>query len=235
MDHPHILQLYGFFEEPSRFNMVLEFAAQGDALQYMMRTEPQRRLRTARTILWQVCQALAYLECVHVAHRDIKPENILVMEGPNVQVKLGDFGWAVWYKPGILRNTTLCGTAEYIPPEVLQPAPTRYMAEHIDVWMFGVLVVELMQGTTPFRPDDYDQPDSVIFEKIRSFESANQLELLPVAQFQDLVHSLLCKEPLGRCPATKVLHHPFFSSMGRSSHQEKIPTVAQRRQLFQQT
>jgi serine/threonine protein kinase len=56
-----------------------------------------------------------------VIHRDIKPENIFMSKaaGPSNRevVKLGDLGWAIVQRAASKR-TTLCGTAEYLPPEV---------------------------------------------------------------------------------------------------------------------
>lgn len=234
LDHPHILRLCGFFEEPARLNVVLEFASQGDVLHLMNRTDHRNRCRLARKILWQVCQALAYLECVHVAHRDIKPENILVVD--TLRFKLGDFGWAVWYKPGLARNSTLCGTPEYVPPEVLDCRYARYNAELVDTWMLGVLAIELMQGSTPFRPlMNHKVPDHrITFQKIRSFQSTDQIGLLPRVSYRDMVRKLLSREPLDRCQASEMLNHPFFAKMGKPTLRT-YPTVAQRRQLFQNT
>ena len=233
LDHPHILRLLGFFEEPTQFHIVLELAPEGDVLQFMRRMTWRNWTRVVRKILWQVVQALAYLESVHVAHRDIKPENILLMDG--MRVKLADFGWAVWYKPGLARNRTLCGTPEYIPPELLASRKLPYHAEFVDAWMLGVLVIELMQGRTPFRPSDPDKSyDKVIFHNIRCFKTINQIDWIPRSQYRDLAAKLLRKDPLERRPASDLSHHPFFAKMAKEARLSS-PTVAQRCQLFQNT
>lgn len=153
INHVNILPLYGYFESSTDFNLVLEFAQVGDCYEKMSslsRTASKKEYRTfAKTVLWQVCQAVAYLEQVSVAHRDIKPENIVVVDHTNT-VKLADFGWACWFKPG-QHHTTLCGTAEYLPPDLLRKS--GYDASYVDRWMVGVLAVELMEGSTPFLYD----------------------------------------------------------------------------------
>lgn len=85
----------------------------------------------------------------HVIHRDIKPENLLV--GIKGELKIADFGWSV-HAPNS-RRQTLCGTLDYLPPEMvegrdhdnaarqrtppgrsilLQPLSSRWHAQHAD-------------------------------------------------------------------------------------------------------
>lgn len=75
-------------------------------------------------------------------HRDIKPENILITKDNHA--KLCDFGFA-----SILEyRSTLCGTFEYMAPEMIQKKPYDYK---IDIWGLGILLFELIQGYAPFR------------------------------------------------------------------------------------
>lgn len=57
-----------------------------------------------------------YCHSKHVIHRDIKPENLLL--GMNGELKIADFGWSV-HAPNS-RRKTLCGTLDYLPPEMVQ-------------------------------------------------------------------------------------------------------------------
>ena len=134
LQHPHILPLLGYLETDTQVQLVLEHAAEGDLqnyLKYHCRGNANRVDLTRRVILPSLCQALQYLDECQVAHRDLKPENILVCsnknsnssnscnnnEGAGVTIKLADFGCAVWWRPGGLRHSTLCGTAEFVPPK----------------------------------------------------------------------------------------------------------------------
>ena len=56
-----------------------------------------------------------YLHKMNIMHRDLKPENLLIDKDLNI--KLCDFGWSVEYECNVQRNT-LCGTYEYMAPEV---------------------------------------------------------------------------------------------------------------------
>ena len=64
----------------------------------------------------QLADALVYCHSKKVIHRDIKPENLLVsMKG---DIKIADFGWSV-HAPSS-RRTTLCGTLDYLAPEMVE-------------------------------------------------------------------------------------------------------------------
>lgn len=99
-----------------------------------------------------VCEALAYLHSQNIMHRDIKvwscpiqPENVLLNKTTN-EAKLCDFGFAA-----ILgERKTLCGTYEYMSPEMIQNRPYDYK---IDIWALGILLFELISGSAPFKGD----------------------------------------------------------------------------------
>ena len=105
-------------------------------------------LSQAQVLIRQVASALSHLESQHVAHRDVKSENVLVTEqhvGGHVVVKLCDFGYAVTYTQDDDMHTTMCGTPEFIPPEMI--TDSDYSARFVDPWALGALSYELVMGT----------------------------------------------------------------------------------------
>lgn len=92
--------------------------------------------------------ALEYLHERHMAYRDLKPENVLLdLHG---HIKLCDFTFARYIAPGD-RAWTMCGTPDYIAPEVI--ACTGYGLA-VDWWSLGVLCFELQAGYPPFAAAD---------------------------------------------------------------------------------
>ena len=79
-----------------------------------------------------------------IMHRDIKAENIMMCE--NGYLKLIDFGLAHKLKPGQVAQT-VCGTVEYMAPEVLQEQDYGLW---VDWWSVGILMYEMLFGVTPF-------------------------------------------------------------------------------------
>ena len=87
---------------------------------------------------------LEYLHSRDIVHRDIKLENLLLAD--NGVVKICDFGWCS--PPGDECRNILCGTYEYMAPEVVKELD--YTAK-VDVWSVGVLAFEMVHGKSPFH------------------------------------------------------------------------------------
>lgn len=92
--------------------------------------------RSAR-YTYQVADALDYCHRNHVIHRDIKPENLLLTLNGNV--KLADFGWSV-HAPSLRRNT-MCGTLDYLPPEMVEG---KEHGPYVDNWCLGMYVYSIL-------------------------------------------------------------------------------------------
>jgi aurora kinase len=127
--------------------LILEFAGKGE-LYKLLRKENRFPEWKAAQYIAQMAAALKYLHKKHVMHRDIKPENILV--GIHGEIKISDFGWSV-HAPNNRRNT-MCGTLDYLPPEMLKPGSAEnYYNEKVDLWSLGVLTYEFLVGEAPFE------------------------------------------------------------------------------------
>ncbi len=122
---------------------MLEFAGKGELYKQLTKYGCFTERRSSRYID-QMADALIYLHSKHVIHRDIKPENLLL--GINGELKIGDFGWSV-HAPSN-RRTTLCGTLDYLPPEMVE---NREHSEKVDYWALGVLTYEFICGAPPFE------------------------------------------------------------------------------------
>lgn len=105
--------------------------------------------RTA-TYIAQLADALKYCHSKSVIHRDIKPENLLL--GMNGEIKIADFGWSV-HAPSSRRDT-LCGTLDYLPPEMVSGKTHNHT---VDFWSVGVLCYECLVGKPPFYATTNDE------------------------------------------------------------------------------
>ena len=200
LHHPNILSIYNFFWDKKNVYLVIEYALGGELFK-LLRKEPNGRFSEPKAAFYikQVCEGIEYIHKMHIIHRDIKPENILVC---NEVIKLADFGWSIHQISNKLRKT-FCGTAEYMPPEVLFQQP------HIpssDLWCLGVLIFELCSGETPFNGNS----NSEIIYKIKKFK----MKAFPnyfSEDVKDLIGKLLKRSPNERISIEEVKAHPWIT------------------------
>ncbi|GJJ15530.1 Serine/threonine-protein kinase ark1 [Clathrus columnatus] len=195
--HPHVLRLYGYFHDEKRIFLMLEFAGKGELYKQLSKYGKFSDKRSSRYIA-QMADALAYLHSKHVIHRDIKPENLLL--GINGELKIGDFGWSV-HAPGN-RRKTLCGTLDYLPPEMVEG---KEHTEKVDHWALGVLTFEFLCGVPPF--EDL-RGYNATYKKISKVEF--QIPDHVSAEAKDLIKKLLQHDPEKRMPLSEVASHPWI-------------------------
>ncbi|KAE8221366.1 hypothetical protein CF319_g5258 [Tilletia indica] len=199
LKHPHVLRLHGYFHDPGRVFLMLEFAGKGEMYRILGKI-PDRRLPEwqAATYAAQLSDALIYLHSKHVIHRDIKPENLLI--GIRGELKIADFGWSV-HAPSNTR-TTLCGTLDYLPPEMVEGKDHGHW---VDLWALGVLIFEFLEGGPPF--EEYGMPHTATYKRImrRDFNMPRHFS----REVANLIDQLLQLEPKNRLPLKKVLQHPW--------------------------
>ncbi|RAL63680.1 hypothetical protein DID88_003723 [Monilinia fructigena] len=195
--HPNILQLYGHFHDSKRVFLILEFAGKGELYKHLRRETKFPEWKAAQYIA-QMAAALKYLHKKHVMHRDIKPENILV--GIHGELKIADFGWSV-HAPNS-RRATMCGTLDYLPPEMLQ-GNSNYYNEKVDLWSLGVLMYEFLVGEAPFE-------DTPVMTQRRITRCEMTIPSFVSSEAKDLIKRLLVLDPEKRIPLEQVQKHPWI-------------------------
>ncbi|TQV95193.1 serine/threonine protein kinase [Cordyceps javanica] len=196
--HPAVIGFYGWFHDSRRIFIIQEFAAGGELYKSLRRAGRFSQRRAARYAA-QVGQSLAYLHSRNIMHRDLKPENILV--GLHGELKLADFGYSV-HSPGN-RRRTLCGTLDYLPPEMLNQRHVSY-SRAVDQWTLGVLTYEFLTGEAPFD----DQPHMTKKRIVAGDMKPLPLSICPEARH--FVYSLMEQDPAKRLPLTEVMNHPWI-------------------------
>jgi serine/threonine protein kinase len=194
--HDNILRLYGYFFDQTRIYLILEFAAKGELYKELQKCRQFDEKRSAKYIK-SLAAALDYCHAKHVIHRDIKPENLLLdLKG---ELKIADFGWSV-HAPHS-RRTTLCGTLDYLPPEMIEGKAHDNM---VDVWSLGVLMYEFLVGTPPFEAQGHHET----YKKISKVDLKFPAHIS--ADARDLISKLLVKEPSARMPLAEVASHKWI-------------------------
>ena len=199
LHHPNILAIYNFFWDKKNIYLVIEYAPGGELFK-ILHNEENGRFSEPKAAFYveQVCNALEYIHSMNIIHRDIKPENILIS---NEVVKLADFGWSIHQKSNKIR-TTFCGTAEYMPPEVINEQP------HIppsDLWCLGILIYELCAGEPPFTA----KSNAEIIHKIKIFEMKDYPDYFS-RECKDLIAKLIKRSPKDRISIQEVKRHPWI-------------------------
>ena len=136
----------------------------------------------------------------------MKPENLLL--DAHGYLKLVDFGLAKKVQD---RTFTLCGTPEYIAPEIIS---NQGHAVAVDWWAFGILIFEMLVGTPPFVDDDPMRLYGQILHGQIKFPEEPKL----TANAQSLLSKLLDLNPMARLGSFKkgskdIVAHPFFAML----------------------
>lgn len=144
VNHPFIVSLKYAFQAEKKLFLVMEFLSGGELFFHLRRrgliSEDEIRFYLAEMIL-----AIEFLHNLGVLHRDLKPENVLLRG--NGHVCLTDFGLAKELRSSDEKVRTLCGTNEYMAPEML----TRNgYGKAVDWWALGALCFEMLTGSAPF-------------------------------------------------------------------------------------
>jgi serine/threonine-protein kinase len=153
IDHPHIVQILDFVEEPGRAYCVMELLEGHTLAELDAREGPLRLARVCR-VMAQVCDALDAAHRRGVVHRDVKPENIFVTRGADGAdfAKVLDFGIA---RDGAEASRTqhglVLGTPRYMAPE---QAAGRAVDARADLYAVGLMLFETLshQSTAAVAP-----------------------------------------------------------------------------------
>lgn len=214
VSHPFIVNLYYAFQTPKKLYFVLEYCPGGELFFHLSRAGRFSEKR-CRFYASEILLAIDYLHRLNIIYRDLKPENILL--DADGHIKLTDFGLS---KEGIQDNfsaTSICGTPEYLAPEILE---RQGHGKAVDWYSLGALMYEMLTGLPPFYTRDRDK----LFERIRSGELSYPSHISTIAK--SLLVSLLCRQPGqrlggGRGDGEEVKLHPFFEGVDWMAIQQR--------------
>ena len=152
----------------------------------------------------QILLALEYMHNNNYIYRDLKPENILIDKEGNI--KLTDFGLSKILPEEQTTTYTMCGTAEYLAPEILFG---KGYDKTCDWFSFGVVLFEMFCGYHPFKSKGQRIDPKIYLRKTYIPDKVGK-------NARDLIEKLFVSNPkkrLGYNSADEVKNHPFFNGV----------------------
>jgi len=211
IDSDFCCKLFGTYSDELNIYFLMEPVLGGE-LFTVLRWNKRFSEKTAR--FYAACVVLAFesLHSKNIIYRDLKPENLLIHS--NGYCKLVDFGFAKKRN----NSCTLCGTPEYLSPEVIKNESQGFT---VDWWALGIFIFEMVVGHAPFQ----DDPNVKMYEKILMHElefpsNSEAAELTP--RVQHLCGGLLekvsyqrlgCGGTNGSVGTQQILNHPWFQGL----------------------
>mmetsp|Transcript_48583 Transcript_48583/g.126060 ORF Transcript_48583/g.126060 Transcript_48583/m.126060 type:complete len:338 (-) Transcript_48583:544-1557(-) len=151
--HPFVVRLFQTFQDQKNLYMLLEYVIGGELFSHL-RKAGRFSNETTKFFAASIVTALETMHKSDIVYRDLKPENLLLDD--QGYMKITDFGFAKVVED---RTWTLCGTPEYLAPEIIQ---SKGHGKAVDWWALGILIYEMLAGYPPF----YDENPFGIYQKI---------------------------------------------------------------------
>ncbi|KRZ03103.1 cAMP-dependent protein kinase catalytic subunit, partial [Trichinella zimbabwensis] len=208
LNTPFAVKLHWAYHDAKCLYMLLDYVPGGELLSHI-RFRKQFTNDVARFYAAEIVVALEYLHERGIVYRDLKPENVLIDR--HGHIKLTDFGFAklLTDRQGQISTWTMCGTPEYLAPEVVTG---KGYNQAVDWWSLGILIYEMLSGKTPFEaPTALELYQNIVygdFKFTRQFERAAR----------DIIRKFLRVEKSKRLGNTKegvlaVKNHRWFVSV----------------------
>ncbi|XP_041030478.1 serine/threonine-protein kinase SIK2a isoform X1 [Carcharodon carcharias] len=198
LDHPHIIKLYQVMETKNMLYLVTEYAKNGEIFDYLANHGRLSELE-ARRKFWQILSAVEYCHNRKIVHRDLKAENLLL--DSNMNIKIADFGFGNFYKPGE-PLATWCGSPPYAAPEVFEGQ--QYEGPQLDIWSLGVVLYVLVCGALPF-----DGPTLPILRQ-RVLEGRFRIPYFMSEDCEHLIRRMLVLDPSKRLTIAQIKEHKWM-------------------------
>jgi len=201
MEHNNIVRYIDSFEDVHYIYIVMERCSCGNLFRYLKKNGRLSE-SVAASIISQVLEAVTFMHTKGVVHRDLKLSNILLSDG--LVVKLCDFGLAVMLEHPDEEHYTLCGTPNYIAPEVVSK---RAHGFPVDLWSVGCLFYFLVTGAPAAEQIDVkDTMNKILIGSDTTVDAGLALSHGAL----NFMQCLLKSNPSKRANANEILRHPFL-------------------------
>ena len=201
LNNPNIVGFEKFFEDKDNVYILLELCSNQTLNELVKRRKRLGELEVQCYSL-QIIRALKYIHNHRIIHRDLKLGNLFLTS--KLELKLGDFGLAAKLEYDGQRRKTVCGTPNYVAPEILEKKNGH--SYEVDIWSLGVIIYTMLFGVPPFDAND----EKIIVKKIKmnSYKFPDNIKVDPSAK--KLISSLLNLDPSKRPSLDAIVEHDFF-------------------------
>uniref|UniRef100_A0A8C9H7A3 Non-specific serine/threonine protein kinase n=1 Tax=Piliocolobus tephrosceles TaxID=591936 RepID=A0A8C9H7A3_9PRIM len=206
VSHPFIVKMYYAFQTSKKLYYILEYCPGGELFFHLSKVRFVNE-KSAKFYMCEIILALQYLHELNIIYRDLKPENVLIDEQGHI--KLTDFGLSKEGITGSNSAKSLCGTPEYLAPEIIDKTGH---GKAVDWWSLGIMLYEMLAGSLPFSGKNR----SDLFEKIKNKKVTYPCSFS--AAVVDLLKKLFEKNPKKRLgygikDAEDIKNHIFFKNV----------------------
>ena len=213
---PFIVNIKSAFQDSTKLYMVSEFMQGGDMFFHMH--DGQIVIfnnEKTKFYMLELVLAIEFLHKKNMIYRDLKPENILLDEKGHV--KLTDFGLSKILDEDNEKTFTICGTPQYLAPEVLLK---KGYDKAVDWWSLGCVMYEMLCGRLPFCIKRGMKLSQKIYEK------GVEYPITITKEAKDLIEKLLVVDPqkrLGQGPngSEEIKNHSYFKGVNWSDALKK--------------
>ncbi|XP_070172234.1 serine/threonine-protein kinase polo [Polyergus mexicanus] len=200
LNHRHIVGFHGFFDDSHNIYIILELCRKRSMMELHKRRKALSECET-RYFMKQILDGVFYLHQHRIIHRDLKLGNLFLND--ELQVKIGDFGLATRLEHDGERKKTVCGTPNYIAPEVLTKIGHSYEA---DIWSIGCIMYTLLVGKPPFETSSLKET----YSRIKQVQYKTPQHITKPAM--NMVANMLQLNPSRRPSVSKLMKDTFFTS-----------------------
>ena len=201
LHHQNIVHFEHYFEDTENVYLLIEICTNQTLNELLKRRKKLSELEVQCYAI-QIIRALKYLHSHRVIHRDLKLGNLFINE--KMEIKIGDFGLATKLEFDGERKRTVCGTPNYIAPEILEGKSGH--SYEVDIWSLGVIIYTLIIGKPPFETNNVKETYKRIKMDYYSFPE-NAIISEPA---KELIQSILVLDPSKRPSLDEILNSDFF-------------------------
>ena len=203
---PFIVNIKFAFQDNIKLYIITEFM-QGGEMFFHLHKEKRFSNEKTRFYIIELILAIEFLHKNKMLYRDLKPENIMI--DSNGHIKLTDFGLSKMVKKQKQKVFTICGTPQYLAPEILSDDGYD---NSVDWWSLGCVMYEMLIGKAPFRIPKGSYLSADLYKKKITIPE------FITDEAKDLISNLLIPNPkkrLGYGPdgAKKIKEHPYFEGI----------------------